>query len=518
MAKVFFQNKYYEKTAAQLAGIKDQSAKEYMILLIKSLVRMKKDRLIKNRLKNIKKKSMLYFDLLKVQADELWKMNKRGASIPLYYKLLRSGSKSYQQHALKKISLFNLKKQSRGYEKQLIRYITEYPSDSASGYFLWVMARKRILRNDNSNAVPLMERYIKNFPSGKYSAQCRYWLYRLYLKTGRTGKSEMFFRELIIENPDSYYTWLAIKKNIKKYKLKDLKDNYYRSKKFGKTEEMIFYSSLLLLKDKNFDDRDKRLNDLNVPQLKKYIKINAAIKDKNFNIGRNNFILLENYFKIGYRRGIKRELNLISYNREYDKDKYPVLAYLANKYRHPFRTVYSIQKILKTNSLRENIFVMPLELLKMLYPLPFNDCIIKFGSRYKVNRYLIYSIIKSESLFNHEALSRAGAVGLMQLLPSTAKNIARDLGVKNYRLTSPCTSIRFGTKYLAWLGKYFGNDFYYSLASYNAGIGNVKKWKRKIKLRGIDYFIESVPYRETRNYILRTGKFLNYYKLIYENH
>jgi len=109
---------------------------------------------------------------------------------------------------------------------------------------------------------------------------------------------------------------------------------------------------------------------------------------------------------------------------------------------------------------------------------------------------LIYAVILSESGFDRYAVSSAGAMGLMQIMPSTAEYIARERGIEfsEEMLFDPAINIDFGTYYLARMFRRFGNQKE-ALAAYNAGEGNVSAW------RASD--LDRIPFRETRDYVRR---------------
>ncbi len=115
-----------------------------------------------------------------------------------------------------------------------------------------------------------------------------------------------------------------------------------------------------------------------------------------------------------------------------------------------------------------------------------------YASRYRLPTSLLHAVITAESAYDPNAISRAGAVGLMQLMPETAKRY----GVRNRR--SPSDNVNGGTRYLRDLLKMFNNDVVLALAAYNAGEGAVKKHGNKIP-----------PYKETRNYV---KKVIAYYR------
>ncbi len=134
-----------------------------------------------------------------------------------------------------------------------------------------------------------------------------------------------------------------------------------------------------------------------------------------------------------------------------------------------------------------------------LYPLPS----WKPANGFTVDQALLFSVMRQESGFNPNAVSGAGAVGLMQLMPGTAKAIGAPVGL---RLKDPLTSLAYGQKYIQRLleDPAVKGDLFMMAAAYNAGPGNLAKWKKSI--RGSEdplLFIESLPSRETRNFVER---------------
>ncbi len=132
------------------------------------------------------------------------------------------------------------------------------------------------------------------------------------------------------------------------------------------------------------------------------------------------------------------------------------------------------------------------------------DLIEHWGHEYQVDPHLVAAVIENESAFDPERLSPEGAVGLMQVLPSTAEMSAGALGMSNFTpesLWDPSTNIRLGTHYLAVLLEDFAGDSVAALAAYNAGPGQVHKWQQTQRWQtrsGID----RIPLMETRSYVL----------------
>ena len=129
---------------------------------------------------------------------------------------------------------------------------------------------------------------------------------------------------------------------------------------------------------------------------------------------------------------------------------------------------------------------------------------MKYASMYRVDSNLTAAVIKNESKFRREVHSHRGAVGLMQLMPDTAKWIAGQLGDTEYSeqgLHEPGRNIRYGTWYLSTLQKeFYGNDVL-ALAAYNAGRGNVQEWIKEKDWPKDFSDIDAIPFEETRDYV-----------------
>ena len=147
----------------------------------------------------------------------------------------------------------------------------------------------------------------------------------------------------------------------------------------------------------------------------------------------------------------------------------------------------------------------PAYFLRMYYPVRYVDAIRRYSSRNGLDPHMVMGLILQESYYNPRARSAVGATGLMQLMPSTARELAQRLHVPfgAARLASPDVNIELGTAQLKLLMNMFDGNAYMVIASYNAGQGNVLKWKRGGPGKPPDEFVESMPFSETRNYVKR---------------
>jgi soluble lytic murein transglycosylase len=147
---------------------------------------------------------------------------------------------------------------------------------------------------------------------------------------------------------------------------------------------------------------------------------------------------------------------------------------------------------------------LPEEVLRVIFPLDYWDLIQKHATANRLDPYLIAALVAQESTFVRDIRSPARAVGLMQLLPSTARTMARKLKMRYSAslLTNPEANIRMGTAYFAQNVAEFG-DVHLVLASYNAGESAVRRWVAERPGLPRDEFIDDIPYPETQNYVKR---------------
>lgn len=155
-------------------------------------------------------------------------------------------------------------------------------------------------------------------------------------------------------------------------------------------------------------------------------------------------------------------------------------------------------------------------LMKKIYPLKYQDEIIKYSKLYELDKYLVFSMIKVESGFNEKAVSSKGAIGLMQITSKTGEYIAKLSGARRYDLLDADTNIGFGCYYLSYLLNRF-SDIDTVICAYNAGEGNVSEWLKNPEYSEDGIKLKSVPFNETSEYIKKIKKTFEKYKKLYGN-
>jgi soluble lytic murein transglycosylase len=136
------------------------------------------------------------------------------------------------------------------------------------------------------------------------------------------------------------------------------------------------------------------------------------------------------------------------------------------------------------------------------YPLTYGEYVSRYSLEFDVPQEVIYSIIYCESSFQPEVVSSVGAVGLMQLLPSTFSDLQKRLGesYSDNALLDPEINIRYGTYYLSYLYDIF-HEWETVYAAYNAGMGRVKGWLQNKEYSEDGVLLTSIPYSETEKYV-----------------
>lgn len=140
------------------------------------------------------------------------------------------------------------------------------------------------------------------------------------------------------------------------------------------------------------------------------------------------------------------------------------------------------------------------EQLKHLYPRFYRESVQQLCTQYELSEYLVYALVRSESFFDQAVVSRAGAQGLSQIMPSTASDIARKLKKNEYDLLDAHTNLEFGIFYLQELICRSNGSVLLALVSYNTGISKIRRQTASYTELSKDLLLEVLPYPETRGY------------------
>ncbi|HSV32073.1 MAG TPA: transglycosylase SLT domain-containing protein [Atribacteraceae bacterium] len=157
-----------------------------------------------------------------------------------------------------------------------------------------------------------------------------------------------------------------------------------------------------------------------------------------------------------------------------------------------------------------------------IYPVFYFDLIEPLAESIGIDPFLVLSVLRAESFFQYDAVSIAGAIGLMQIMPSTgawkaermARNAGRELTWNDSLLFDPAKNIAIGVSYLGYLVDKYGGRICPAICAYNAGPGRINSWLETLP-REFDEFVESIPFAETQNYIKKVLENYFYYSWLY---
>jgi soluble lytic murein transglycosylase len=193
------------------------------------------------------------------------------------------------------------------------------------------------------------------------------------------------------------------------------------------------------------------------------------------------------------------------------------LAELATQRDAPDLGIRYIKQ-LAPDYLRVPLNAAPEKFWKLAFPLPFREPLNQYSREHDLDPFLVAALIRQESEFNPKVVSRANAFGLAQVLPSTGREVSRKLSLHGFRanmLFTPSINLQIGTYFLRSLLDRLQGNWEATLAAYNAGPSRVAKW---LAWGGFDEpadFIETIPFDETRNYVMSVLRNANLYRRLY---
>jgi soluble lytic murein transglycosylase len=178
-------------------------------------------------------------------------------------------------------------------------------------------------------------------------------------------------------------------------------------------------------------------------------------------------------------------------------------AQIYASYGETYRAMRALKKALPYAA-SASIKSIPLAYWRILFPKAWWETIKTESAKNNLDPYMVASLIRQESEFNSSVISYANAYGLMQIEPSTGKQLAREEGISHFQtfqLLDPEMNIRLGCRYLRQMLDKVGGVPEYAFAAYNAGDNRVVDWEAAGPYSGIDEFVESIPFTQTREYV-----------------
>ncbi len=367
----------------------------------------------------------------------------------------------------------------RRYREVAKRFPTCNVADDSLWFAAWALYRKGRL----DDAMKALDEMARAFPDSFNEQQATYWLGRCYQDKKDTRQAVVRYRDVWRRWPLSYYGMLSL------WRLKELKQPWPEG----------------VWPKENLKDLPLEVDlDLEVS----YLAANRHV--------RKGLELL----RLGLKSDAAGEFSAIDRDSLDEADQIK-LDWLLTVVYHRAGDLYRSHFIprLRRNEFMNDLPTKPRRSFwKLAYPYAYGDLLSKYGKKFKIDPLFVMSIMREESGFHPQIESPANAVGLTQIINSTGRRIARQLGVRGFRhgdLKDPETAIRFGAFHLKELLDRWDGKYPLAIGSYNAGAGAVARWVNQNGDLLFDVWLEEIPYRETRNYTRRVLKTYGIYRYLY---
>ncbi|PSB02292.1 transglycosylase SLT domain-containing protein [Merismopedia glauca] len=351
--------------------------------------------------------------------------------------------------------------------------LQKYNTSEAAAEYRWIIARKQASGGDLLGAWEQARAIASQNPQSKYAPRAVFWSGKWANQLGKSTEAKTAFEEAIRQYPQSYYAWRSAV-NL--------------GWDVGDFQTVRQLSSQLVVSPV------KSVLPSGSPALKELYQLGenrdtGTLWQAEFT-NRANPTVKEQFTDGLVRLGTGKYLSGID-----------LVAKLENR--------KTTQEIAEFNQIKPQFAYW-----NALYPLPYWDTIEERSQQNQLNPLLTISVMRQESRFESDIKSVAGALGLMQLIPSTAAQEAKSLNLSNYNLQKPEDNILLGTTYLAKMHELHSNNSMLAVASYNAGPGNVAKWLQEKRDLDSDIFVEEIPFSETQWYVKNVfGNYWNYLRL-----
>ena len=358
------------------------------------------------------------------------------------------------------------------------RVVREFPKGKFAARAHWKTCWRAYLDHDPRTR-SLFEEHVRMYPGSDEASGAMYWLARLLEKDGDSQTALGLYQAIVERFPNYYYTVLA-------------EDRLAAAGNPGSLEGA--WRTLAA----GLPDR-RSLADAPRPETRRLLERGRTL------------------FALGLDDLAERELTLGDYRKA---DGYLIGLELGRQAAARDDHFHGLRHMKRYGFgyLRLPLDAVDREFWERLYPLPWADELRSSAKPYDLDPYLVAGLIRQESEFDPKAVSRAGAMGLMQVMPAVGRELARRLGVSGYstsRLHDPGISLRFGTFHFKEALDEFQNNLELTLAAYNAGASRAHAWATWGDFREPGELVETIPFTETRGYVQSVLRNREMYRKLY---
>lgn len=332
-----------------------------------------------------------------------------------------------------------------------------------------------------------------------------YWLKRYYEASGQVDRAAEIQRDFYIMAPGSYYAqafW------------DEMNPGDYRNDWFNVNDRTSYLRWV-----GRHGGNPEALRFLSTQNLQLFLDPDALslwnrISSESYTIP----VSILNLYRIG-EHVLANEFYRVEYEGKLSEmENTARLAVVGFRTGNLYLSVYYTRSLARLSGISEDPFSLPEGLLKSLYPTPHRDVVQRYSREFSIPEGMVYGLMRQESLFREQAVSRSGAKGLMQIMPRTGAWIAGKLKMDDPDYFNPNDSIRIGAKYFSDLIRQYDGDFRWAAIAYNGGPGNLRKWKKSYYTGDFNLFLENIPISEPRNYCRITYQNYLHYLVTYTLH
>ena len=397
---------------------------------------------------------------------------RRKAQPQMAEKRLIAFVEKYSWSALADDALYDLgwvQENQKLYDKAIASYrglITKYTHSDRLPRAYWQIGWIQFKNERYADCIATFTTLQKGFPHDSWAKAARFWIAKTYERQNRLKEAEVVYSEIIAAN--HWYYSGAAKEHLKRLQ--------------SKTDAPTKSGALAIPRARVTRDSPawKDIGSKKTPRVQQLMRLKLfedALTELKGNIQRDGSNLRDNYY------------NLI----------------LCLEKLKKFQQAHGYaDRLSRFRPLRGKNNAIPIELYRHLYPLYYTDHLQKHTTNYEIDPLFVAAMIREESRYNADAVSYAGAIGLMQIMPATGRELAGRLKIPRFNtklLYNPDINIQMGSWYMKSLMNQFDNNHALVAGAYNGGPGRMRRWIKAKQIADIDEFIEDIGIDQTRRHI-----------------
>ncbi len=370
----------------------------------------------------------------------------------------------YQEALLAVGNFYYLKDDRREFVRWFQRLAQAFPRGKHAAYAHWKVCWRAWL-DDSRQRRQLLTDHVERFPGAPTAAAALYWMGRLHEQEMLPAEAQGYYRAIVEAFPHFYYALLA------RERLGTYDGGRIARKVAGEIHDRL-------------PDRRKLSSEP--------IEATRALIERG--------VVLD---ALGLSDDATEALRRVDYRQPDSHLAGLHLGRLHSKRDEHFLALRAMKRYV-FGYLRFPLESLDNEYWRYLFPLGWEDRLRARSERHNLDPYLVAALIRQESEFHAGARSRAGALGLMQIMPGTGRTLFRRLGIPRFssrKLTLPDVSLRLGTFHLKEVLAEFDGDLEKALAGYNAGENRIADWMELGPFEEPAEFVETIPFTETRGYV-----------------